>query len=152
MPRGLSYQREGQPANRALCKFNLVGKCNRNPCRFLHSQPPILTELSSALPENRPKKNTNFSGRKNLWTLSGSKDGIRKTPNHNRPKNSLASSSGSVESGNKISTLKTPPKVCEYWLSGNCVKGDNCRFMHSRFCGNGISMLAKLDGHQKVSL
>ncbi|KAJ0112218.1 hypothetical protein Patl1_00345 [Pistacia atlantica] len=55
-----------------------------------------------------------------------------------------------IESGDKISTLKTPPKVCQHWLSGNCVKGDNCQFIHSWFCGNGISMLAKLDGHKKA--
>ncbi|XP_031285391.1 zinc finger CCCH domain-containing protein 48-like [Pistacia vera] len=57
---------------------------------------------------------------------------------------------GSVELGDKISTLKTPPKVCQHWLSGNCVKGDNCQFIHSWFCGNGISMLAKL-WHKKYA-
>ncbi|XP_044470574.1 zinc finger CCCH domain-containing protein 48-like [Mangifera indica] len=151
VPRGLSCQREKssllvgrQPSSGILCKFDMVGKCNRNPCRFLHSQPPTPTinpEISTDLPENRPRKHPpNFSSGKNVWI----------SPDYNRPKISLASSTGNVESGNEISTLKTPPKVCQHWLSGNCVKGDSCRLIHSWFCGTGISMLAKLDGHKKA--
>lgn len=130
------------------------------PCSLLHSQPttPCMNpEISSELPENWPRKHPNYGSRKNVWTSSGSEDGIRrsrirKIPDYNRPKNPLTSSTRNVESGNEISTLNTPPKVCQHWLSGNCVKGDNCWFIHSWFCRIGISMLARLDPAQKGML
>lgn len=40
--------------------------------------------------------------------------------------------------------------VCQNWLSGTCVYGEMCENLHSWFCGNGFSMLAKLEGHTKA--
>ncbi|XP_057469129.1 zinc finger CCCH domain-containing protein 62-like [Actinidia eriantha] len=40
--------------------------------------------------------------------------------------------------------------VCQYWLSGNCVRVEKREHLHSWFCGNGFSMVAKLEGHNKV--
>ncbi|XP_058224753.1 zinc finger CCCH domain-containing protein 17-like [Rhododendron vialii] len=48
------------------------------------------------------------------------------------------------------STPTNPDKVCKYWLLGNCVQGEKCKNLHSWFCGNGFSMLAKLEGHNKA--
>ncbi|PON85189.1 Guanine nucleotide-binding protein, beta subunit, partial [Trema orientale] len=41
-------------------------------------------------------------------------------------------------------------KVCKFWASGNCVKGDCCRFLHSWCRGDEVSFLANLQGHKKA--
>ncbi|KAI8545223.1 hypothetical protein RHMOL_Rhmol07G0024200 [Rhododendron molle] len=85
-------------------------------------------------------------------------DSEHKTP-EDRVKNSSVSPSGvAIKMMSSISpsdcedksTPTNPDKVCKYWLLGNCVQGEKCKNLHSWFCGNGFSMLAKLEGHNKV--
>uniref|UniRef100_A0A2N9IQ39 C3H1-type domain-containing protein n=1 Tax=Fagus sylvatica TaxID=28930 RepID=A0A2N9IQ39_FAGSY len=45
---------------------------------------------------------------------------------------------------------KTPERVCEFWVQGNCVHGDQCPYLHSWFRGDKFSMLAQLQGHKKA--
>ncbi|KAK3431131.1 hypothetical protein EUGRSUZ_E02826 [Eucalyptus grandis] len=63
------------------------------------------------------------------------------------------SANSSSRKGGDSSIEKNPQtpqeKVCRYWISGNCVKGDACPFLHSWFQGVGFAMLAKLEGHKK---
>ncbi|MBA0724826.1 hypothetical protein Golax_021485 [Gossypium laxum] len=51
-----------------------------------------------------------------------------------------------------LSTLKSPDhnKLCKYWMSGHCHRGDKCWYLHSRSRGDGFTMLAKLEGHKKT--
>ncbi|PRQ24290.1 putative transcription factor C3H family [Rosa chinensis] len=46
--------------------------------------------------------------------------------------------------------LKPLEKVCNFWANGKCMKGDRCPYLHSWFCGDGFSMLAKLQDHKKT--
>ncbi|KAK4483439.1 hypothetical protein RD792_010626 [Penstemon davidsonii] len=39
---------------------------------------------------------------------------------------------------------------CKYWVSGNCVHGDNCKDLHSWSSGTGFTMVTKLEGHTKA--
>ncbi|XVE83568.1 hypothetical protein DITRI_Ditri16bG0097500 [Diplodiscus trichospermus] len=41
-------------------------------------------------------------------------------------------------------------KICKYWKSGHCARGDKCRYLHSWWWGDGFTMLAKLEGHKKA--
>ncbi|KAL8495281.1 hypothetical protein ACS0TY_019434 [Phlomoides rotata] len=42
------------------------------------------------------------------------------------------------------------PLQCKNWVTGNCVHGDKCKYLHSWFCGSGFTMLAKLEGHTEA--
>lgn len=159
----------GGPTNKVVCVYFLEGRCNRNPCRFAHTESP--------LPVNIPKlakKRPGYNIPNNVWVSSGSEDRItqvqnRKKPDYTGTKNLSSASSISEKttqdrknpddtgpknssSASSISEKTTPERICYHWLSGNCVKGDECRFLHSWFCGEGFTMLAKLEGHKKVML
>ncbi|EOX92678.1 Zinc finger WD40 repeat protein 1, putative isoform 3 [Theobroma cacao] len=45
---------------------------------------------------------------------------------------------------------KQEDKVCKYWMSGHCARGNKCWYLHSWCRGDGFMMLAKLEGHKKV--
>ncbi|KAK2652176.1 hypothetical protein Ddye_012032 [Dipteronia dyeriana] len=108
--------RAGQAVNGNICYFYTVGRCNRKPCRFVHSKPSspsVNHKISKQLHKEKPRKSPSYNIWKNVWVSTESEDRIRKTPKCNGPKNSLASSTGSGESGDKRCTLKTE-KICEH--------------------------------------
>ena len=111
-----------------VCLYWLSGRCTRNPCRFLHSESPT----------SKPPRQSQ-DRRSNTWHRSS----------NNSVKNSSTSHSGGLETESKIAR-KTQSTVCQYWLSGNCTRGEKCEDLHAWFCGNGFSMVARLDGHNKV--
>ncbi|XVF14546.1 hypothetical protein REPUB_Repub09cG0070800 [Reevesia pubescens] len=41
-------------------------------------------------------------------------------------------------------------KICKYWMSGHCARGDKCWYLHLWCRGDGFTMLAKLEGHKKA--
>ncbi|GMN36917.1 hypothetical protein TIFTF001_042533 [Ficus carica] len=41
-------------------------------------------------------------------------------------------------------------KLCKFWASGNCVKGDRCPFLHSWSHGDHVSIIATLQGHTQA--
>ncbi|KAK0596529.1 hypothetical protein LWI29_016506 [Acer saccharum] len=107
--------RAGQAVNGNICHFYSVGRCNRKPCRFVHaepSSPSVNHKFSKQLHKETPRKSPSYNIRKNVWVSTESEDRMRKTRKCNGPKNSLASSTGSGESGDKSCTLKTE-KICE---------------------------------------
>ena len=67
-------------------------------------------------------------------------DRPRKSSNKD-PKNSSVSNQRAREQEDKI---------CKYWMSGHCSRGDKCWYLHSWCRGDGFTMLAKLEGHKKV--
>ncbi|GFY85952.1 zinc finger WD40 repeat protein 1 [Actinidia rufa] len=111
-----------------VCVYWLSGRCTRNPCRFLHSESPT----------SKPLKQSQYC-HSNTWHRSS----------NNSVKNSSTSHRGGSGTESKIAR-KTQLTVCHYWLSGNCVRGEKCEDLHSWFCGNGFSMVARLDGHNKA--
>ncbi|KAF2290410.1 hypothetical protein GH714_012862 [Hevea brasiliensis] len=108
----------GGPArNNVVCRYWMMGKCNRNPCRFMHRElpPPNVYRRTSEQPNLLRKEQSIRSpshGLKNSLALSdGSevktaqnstnhviKDPPRKRPN---PGNSLASNSGGGGGGSE---------------------------------------------------
>ncbi|KAF2290392.1 hypothetical protein GH714_012723 [Hevea brasiliensis] len=160
----------GGPArNNVVCRYWMMGKCNRNPCRFMHRElpPPNVYRRTSEQPNLLRKEQSIRSpshGLKNSLALSdGSevktaqnstnhviKDPPRKRPN---PGNSLASNSGGGGgNASEEKTVECSKKACENWMSDKCDKEDGCQFLHSWFYGDWFSTLAKLKGHiQAVS-
>ena len=47
---------------------------------------------------------------------------------------------------------KTAERVCEFWVQGTCVYGDQCPYLHSWFRGDKFKRLAELQGHNKVPI
>ncbi|GMN74028.1 hypothetical protein TIFTF001_054949, partial [Ficus carica] len=42
-------------------------------------------------------------------------------------------------------------RLCQFWASGNCVKGDRCPFLHSWSHGDRVSTITTLKAHNKRS-
>ncbi|KAF8028912.1 hypothetical protein BT93_E1556 [Corymbia citriodora subsp. variegata] len=120
------------PTSGKVCTYWLQGRCNRNPCRFLHdaSLPHNVyhraAKQSIRIPEDCPGKGSESSSMNSVKSTSREGDpSIDKYPR------------------------KPQQKLCHYWIYGNCVKGDACPFLHSWFHGVDFAMLAKLEGHKK---
>ncbi|KAA8515991.1 hypothetical protein F0562_019170 [Nyssa sinensis] len=134
----------GRHVNNVVCTYWLAGRCNRNPCRFLHRElPPSKSMQLHRESLSQQHKQTRMLSEDRHYT--GSKT-WRRSPDNGLKKSSIPPSGGA---GGE-STQKTREKVCKYWMSGNCVQGDKCQDLHSWFCGSGFSMLAKLVGHNKA--
>ncbi|XP_031399729.1 zinc finger CCCH domain-containing protein 48-like isoform X2 [Punica granatum] len=102
-----------------VCSFWLEGRCTRNPCRFLHVELP-------------PPRNNKIACRHPAV----------------KPKSGGGASNGEGSKGKD--GFKPEERLCQHWASGiSCVKGDKCEFRHSWSRGEGFSLLAKLDGHDK---
>ncbi|PSR98025.1 Zinc finger CCCH domain-containing protein [Actinidia chinensis var. chinensis] len=125
--RSIYYRLSGGTVN-SICAIWLAGRCTCNPCRFLHMESPT---------SKPPKQSQNH--RSNTW--------------HRGSNNSFKNSSPSPIGGSGTESKtdrKTQTTVCQYWLSGNCLRGEKCEHLYFWFCGNGFSMVAKLERHDKA--
>ncbi|KAJ1400989.1 Zinc finger, CCCH-type [Sesbania bispinosa] len=115
------------------CVYWLAGRCNRNPCRFLHEE----TTLPSTSYHNAYTAHPYQRKR-----LSSSENTI---PKYNS-KTVLIRKSADRGDGTRVTeaSKKPSPTICKYWMNDNCVHGDKCRHLHSWFYGDGFSSLAKL--------
>eukprot|EP00250_Pteridium_aquilinum_P009336 c18604_g1_i1 orf=778-2208(-) len=139
-----TYFRAGARAQQ-VCTFWLEGRCNRNPCNFLHPEDPSAAANNSFHSSNTGAHNGKRStfasddsapqgggNRRNVWgRIRGSKTG-------------KVSASGEVRHG------KPRDKLCNFFLRGNCNKGDQCNFMHSFTNSEDITFMTQLSGHEKA--
>ncbi|KAL3739814.1 hypothetical protein ACJRO7_021132 [Eucalyptus globulus] len=119
------------PTSPGVCTFWSEGRCKRNPCRFLHE---------ASLPRNVYHR---------AAKLSMPEDCPGKGPESSAVNSANSSSRKRGDSSIEKNPQTPQEKVCRYWISGNCVKGDACPFLHSWFQGVDFAMLAKLEGHKK---
>ncbi|CAK9145779.1 unnamed protein product [Ilex paraguariensis] len=138
--------------NNKVCSYWLQGRCSRNPCRFLHPElspiPQPFVQSHSTCEDHSVTsrltwRNPNFSSSKNA-PKCGADSGGKSSYQEGQPNVSK------IERDGGKSTQKTQQKLCKFWVMGNCVKSDNCGDLHSWFYGNGFTMLAKLEGHNKA--
>ncbi|KAI5084772.1 hypothetical protein GOP47_0000941 [Adiantum capillus-veneris] len=123
----------------AVCTYYMEGRCNRNPCNFLHpDDPSAVASHTGAFNGKRPNftpDDSSFQGgtnRRNVWgRLRGSKAG-------------KVSALGEARHG------KPRDKLCHFFLRGNCNKGDQCNFVHSYTNSDEISFMTQLSGHGKA--
>ncbi|GAB4845120.1 Zinc finger CCCH domain-containing protein 48 [Ancistrocladus abbreviatus] len=47
------------------------------------------------------------------------------------------------------STMVQGKKICEYWITGNCLDGEKCCYLHSWYYGDGFTLMTQLEGHKK---
>ncbi|XP_012575123.1 zinc finger CCCH domain-containing protein 48-like [Cicer arietinum] len=110
------------------CAYWLAGRCNRNPCRFLHTE----TSYPSTASYHNARKFHSFS----KFEKSRPKHNPNTILNRNSEKTQVAD--------------KSSPSICKYWVNGNCVHGDRCRYLHRWSYGDGFATLTKLQGHKKL--
>ena len=138
-------------AKAVVCKYWLEGRCTRNPCRFLHPQQPA--KVSS--------KPSTYS-----WKNPGSFKSESSLPIENERtilKNGQNRSKTILKAQQKLTNVNTVQiksiqknqekkhKLCNRWMMSNCEKDDKCDNLHSWLCGNGLLMVARLEGHTKVN-
>ncbi|KAI3444630.1 hypothetical protein Pfo_001295 [Paulownia fortunei] len=88
----------GQPVKNKVCTYWLAGRCNRNPCRFMHREsPPPQTEQSQLAP---PHDICRKQSRKTTW----------RNLNYHTPKTGT-SSSNEGDMFNSASDQSTPRKI-----------------------------------------
>ncbi|CAA0842630.1 Zinc finger CCCH domain-containing protein 63 [Striga hermonthica] len=142
-----------------ICTYWLAGRCNKNPCRFLHceqkSGQPKSKQSGKVPPRKMTWKNPKLHSHKTVesnetytnGTISKKRssrevmdDAIKKGSVHHEP---------AIAKSEKSGFEKNQLAQCEYWVMGNCVRGDRCKYVHSWFSGSGFTMLAKLEDHTK---
>ncbi|GMY05041.1 zinc finger CCCH domain-containing protein 48-like isoform X2 [Fagus crenata] len=158
----------GGPLNSInICRFWLNGRCLKNPCRFAHCETPdVPTNHVQDRPQNshyyRSSRNVLVSNSwqrasqdveervvpKSVPRKSSDSENISKKLRKNAPENDL--NLEDVVEENSDVPKKTPERVCEFWVQGNRVNGDQCHYLHSRFRGDQFTMLAELQGHIKA--
>ncbi|CAN0870293.1 Zinc finger CCCH domain-containing protein 17 [Linum grandiflorum] len=111
-----------------VCHYWQQGRCNRNPCRFVHGELPSTTYSS------QPRSNVYVRGSQIKQPSAPVDDHRRNTPQ--KPQVVVAEDDG-----------KSKETVCRQWISGNCCRGDECKFSHAWCRGDGLLMMAQLDGH-----
>lgn len=137
-----------------VCIYWRQGRCNRNPCRFLHRetheqqpQPPI------------EKRTRTWRNSDNGDSVSKRKINVSNAQAKPQPKqcNAQLKQLNANAQPNQLNSNAQPnqlinaePKQCKYWTTDNCVHGEEkCKDLHSWFSGSGFTMLAKLEGHTK---
>ena len=135
---GVKFARRNAQMAETTCIYWQMGRCNRNPCRFLHAETPS--------PHNT-YGNANNGYRHGKKPRPSSESTLK-----NNSKTVLArkSTDGEKETCVVQAPKKSSPSICKYWINSNCVHGDSCRNLHSWFYGDGFSMLTKLHEHKKV--
>ncbi|XP_020218364.1 zinc finger CCCH domain-containing protein 17 [Cajanus cajan] len=111
------------------CAYWLAGRCNRNPCKFLHTSPPHTTYHYANNPYTYTRKPHSSS--------------------HSNSKTALTKNNRDETKPNHKSSLPNP-SICKYWVNDNCTYGQKCRNLHSWFLGDRLSSLTKLQDHKKV--
>nr|KYP39492.1 Zinc finger CCCH domain-containing protein 17 [Cajanus cajan] len=113
------------------CAYWLAGRCNRNPCKFLHTSQPHTTYHYA---------NTPYTYTRNSHSSSHSNSKKEALTRNNRDETSIV----------KPPRKSSLPSICKYWINGNCVYGQKCRNLHSWFHGDHLSSVAKLQQHKKA--
>lgn len=172
--RGQGYGKKG-----AVCKYWLQGRCNRNPCKFVHGEVPKsmkYTYQRTMHAHYQTSKQLSHGGRPNskrssVGTTNKGDGTLIKNPDH-EPKQSSSLTSqddGTEENGTaKYSHGNSDPEhqdssfltsrgdaisqkdAQQSLILDTCNDGDKCQCLNSWFMGEGVSRLAQLEGHEKV--
>ncbi|CAI0459311.1 unnamed protein product [Linum tenue] len=149
--------------SRKVCIYWKQGRCNRNPCRFVHGDLATADlrasyvyraprTQSQALPgglrrktlsppeEDRAVKRSKSTQVTSAAVSQKSRNNCQKIESAQKPEASLLVTTTTVE-------RSEDKACCQEWMSGSCGRGDSCQFLHSWSRGDGFSLLARLEGH-----
>lgn len=141
-----SYFRGGARAQQ-VCTFWLEGRCNRNPCNFLHPEDPSAIASSNAF--NSSNNTGSYNGKRSTFASDDSafQGGGNRSNVWGRLRGSKA---GKVSASGAARHGKSRDKICNFFLRGNCTKGEQCNFLHSFTNSEDISFMTQLSGHEKA--
>jgi hypothetical protein len=159
---GITRRYDGQQQQQ-VCRYWLEGRCNKgDDCNFLHAnsdgsgptgRPHSSNGAASKRPNNLNENRGGFpdgggSGFQNQGGARRSTTSAR----WGRPRGSNNASTGN-RTYNRVGTdgVRRPKdRVCNYWLKGNCTRGDDCNYLHAHSASPDISLIKDLAGHGKV--
>jgi hypothetical protein len=157
------------------CIYWLAGRCNRNPCRFLHSQTPSSCNAAANAGYNSRKRHsssygvlhneTSYNAKKQhssyvyqkSFPKHNAKTVVNKMIGDDKDRTQLVTETNKTiddrDNAQVAEVSQNPsPSICKYWVNDSCVHGDQCRNLHSWFYGDGFATIAKLQGHKKVHI
>ncbi|WJX92793.1 hypothetical protein P8452_74385 [Trifolium repens] len=155
------------------CIYWLAGRCNRNPCRFLHSQTPSSCNAAANAGYNSRKRHsssygvlhneTSYNAKKQhssyvyqkSFPKHNAKTVVNKMIGDDKDRTQLVTETNKTiddrDNAQVAEVSQNPsPSICKYWVNDSCVHGDQCRNLHSWFYGDGFATIAKLQGHKKL--
>ncbi|XP_057247573.1 zinc finger CCCH domain-containing protein 48 [Beta vulgaris subsp. vulgaris] len=132
--------------SKVVCKFWLAGNCTKNPCRFAHTD--VTAPVNRVLRLNRSSFRESHDQKKQNTKQESEECKIKKKNEvkecHPEESVSADTTAGDVEKS------QCNTKICEHWMKNSCVHGKDCKFLHSWCYGDGITMVAQLQGHKKA--
>uniref|UniRef100_A0A2N9ID15 C3H1-type domain-containing protein n=1 Tax=Fagus sylvatica TaxID=28930 RepID=A0A2N9ID15_FAGSY len=146
---------------------NLLGKSSDSEKKLPENGSKLAEKVADKSSDTAPENDSNLENvvDKSSENLHGkSSDSEKKLPENGSklaekvaekssdtaPKNDSNLESVVEEKSLEHVSKKTPERVCEFWVQGNCVYGDQCPYLHLWFRGDKFTMLAKLQGHKKA--
>jgi len=120
------------------CVYWRAGRCNRNPCKFMHKEIPS---------PHISYKSVNATYRYNGKRSDPSSKNISK---YNSKTTFVQNSEDKGDGTNVVKVSKKSSRICKYWTNDNCIYGEQCLNLHSWFHGDDFSTLTKLHQHKKV--
>lgn len=161
--------RRGSSASYAeVCRFWLAGRCNRNPCKFRHSEGPHLNTYQCPVMFVNPKTISKTHNTKRVLGPQQLKSfskptGLKYVLKPQEPQKLLKPQEPEeilktqepeeiLKPQEPEKILKPQSRLCQYWASGTCAKGEKCLYLHSWWQCKDFTLLANLQGHKKVKL
>ncbi|KAL0913979.1 hypothetical protein M5K25_017474 [Dendrobium thyrsiflorum] len=135
-----SSQAAPDRGNSKVCFHWRAGRCSRFPCPFLHSELPQHSDGGAKRAAGADERGFRPQGL--VWRNSN-------TNGNSGPPSRWGKGRGGGAAGGVRPQRKTLDKICNYFISGTCSYGEGCKFLHSWFLSDSISLLTPLNGHQK---
>ncbi|OIT20967.1 zinc finger ccch domain-containing protein 48 [Nicotiana attenuata] len=124
-----------------VCKHWMAGNCNRFTCQFLHSRELVEPSWPKQQQQQHAKR------------FSDNHNPKKKKYNNNTWRRSSSTTTTTAAGGGGVvvrNNNKAEKAVCKYWVKEKCTYGNSCKNLHSWATGNCFTLLAQLQGHEKV--
>jgi hypothetical protein len=169
-----NYQRSGNTGSRShsqqICRYWQEGRCLKgDECQWLHPGNAGTTGRGASLGNGRRTINVidNRSENRGGWGSAGGGSGgggfstgssqgrsRNVSARWGRPRNAI-SRPGQRDRGHSDASTgpqrSTKAKPCNFWLKGNCNRGDDCIYLHAHTTALDVEMMTQLIGHEKVA-
>ncbi len=174
-----NYQRSGNTGSRShnqqICRYWQEGRCLKGEdCQWLHPGSVGTTGRVASLGNNGRRTTSNLidsnrsSNRAGWGSVGGGGGGGFSTGNNQgRPRNvsaswgrprNVSSRPGQRDrvyseggGGDGAPHRGTKGKPCNFWLKGNCNRGEDCMYLHAHTTALDVEMMTQLIGHEKVA-
>jgi len=165
----------GKDHNPQICRYWQEGRCLKGEdCQWLHPGSVGTTGRVASLGNNGRRTTSNLidgnrsSNRAGWGSVGGGGGGGFSTGNNQgRPRNvsaswgrprNVSSRPGQRDrvyseggGGDGAPHRGTKGKPCNFWLKGNCNRGEDCMYLHAHTTALDVEMMTQLIGHEKVA-